>query len=246
MPERAVQRPHEESGRSSEESERKRLLRSSYQSANTVPPSIIERPSEEISERGTPSQQQVTHWEPPSVMVEEPDRISQDIRPPVPGLYARSTSNDYTVYDSIAGGAGTPNPGNQGEMYGPNNALQLRGDDYFQRPYRRAGPPSIRDTTETNSIRASRYTPLASGHIPRKSVSATPAARAHWPDQSLEPGEEVTPQKPPRPPQRRGTSLYLVREGGSDENGSPPPGDFLRFPLMSWLRGPVRNRAFDR
>lgn len=252
MPERAVQRPNEEpAGRSSEESERRRLLRASYQSTNTAAvPSILERPSEEISDRGSLSRQQVTHWQAPSVLVEEPGRISQDMRPPGPGMNGngggRSTSNDYTVYDGVGGGAGTPTPANFGDAYNPNNALQFRGadDNYFQRPYRRAGPPSVRDTTETASIRASRYTPVPNGYVPRKSASITPA-RPHWPDgydNSLEP-EDDTPQKPPppRPIARRGTSIYLVREGG-DSDDSPPPGDFLQLPIMNWLRGPVRNR----
>lgn len=242
VPERAV-RPQEEIVRSSEESERKRLLRNSYQSTNTVVPSIMERPSEEMSERGGPYRQQVAQWAPPpSVLVtDSPQQIQQEQRPPGPVTYGRSTSNDYTVYGDTA----TPTPAGPTDPYGPQNAIQYRGDhSYFQHPYRRAGPASVRDTTETNSIRAGRYTPLATGQTPKKPASITPA-RTHWTDgydPSMDEGAEEMPQKP-SPPRRRGTSLYLVREGGDGD--SPPPGDMLRLPLTHWVKGPVRNRAYS-
>lgn len=253
MPERAIQRGGEDSTRSSEDSERKRLLRNSYQSTHTVPPSIIERPSEEISDRGqaSPSRQQIMQWQPmdPDPQPQPQPRPSVDfvrpsvdfVRPPGPGTYGRTTSNDYTVYND--GGAHTPTPANPQDPYNNGNAVQFRGNDsYFQKPMQRAGPaPSIRDTTETGSMRGGRYTPLQSGLTPKKSISGNP--RAHWPDgyaNSVEPEEADTPPKP-APPRRRGTSIYIVRDQGDDGNGSPPPGDIFALPLMGWLKGPIRN-----
>ncbi|KAI7632234.1 aquaporin-like protein, partial [Hortaea werneckii] len=101
------------------------------------------------------------------------------------------------------------------------------------------------DTTEAGSMKSARYTPLGNGHQPRKSLS-----RAHFHTDgyasSIEPTDPVEPDTPqkPAPLRKRGTSIYIVRDGGGegdDDNGSPPPGDFLRLPLMGWLKGPVRN-----
>ncbi|KAI7467430.1 hypothetical protein D0860_02741 [Hortaea werneckii] len=247
VPEKAMPRGQEDQPpvRTSEESDRKRLLRNSYQSTHTVVPSIAERPSEEFSDRGqttSPSKQQVMPWQP---MDAEPQpRTSVDIRPPGPGTYGRSTSNDYTVYNA---GGSTPTPADPQDPYHPSNAIQYRGNDsYFHKPMQRAGMnPAIRDTTEAGSMKSARYTPLGNGHQPRKSLS-----RAHFHNDgyasSIEPADPVepdTPQKGPAPLRKRGTSIYIVRDGGggNDDDGSPPPGDFLRLPLMGWLKGPVRN-----
>ncbi|KAI7314235.1 aquaporin-like protein [Hortaea werneckii] len=247
VPEKAIPRGQEEQPpiRTSEDSDRKRLLRNSYQSTHTVVPSIAERPSEEFSDRGqttSPSKQQVMPWQP---MDAEPQpRTSVDIRPPGPGTYGRSTSNDYTVYNA---GGSTPTPADPHDPYHPSNAIQYRGNDsYFHKPMQRAGMNSaMRDTTEAGSVKSARYTPLGNGHQPRKSLS-----RAHFhndgyassiePAEPAEPAEPDTPQKP-APLRKRGTSIYIVRDGGGDDDGSPPPGDFLRLPLMGWLKGPVRN-----
>ncbi|OTA31883.1 hypothetical protein BTJ68_08443 [Hortaea werneckii EXF-2000] len=247
VPEKAIPRGQEEQPpiRTSEDSDRKRLLRNSYQSTHTVVPSIAERPSEEFSDRGqttSPSKQQVMPWQP---MDAEPQpRTSVDIRPPGPGTYGRSTSNDYTVYNA---GGSTPTPADPHDPYHPSNAIQYRGNDsYFHKPMQRAGMNSaMRDTTEAGSVKSARYTPLGNGHQPRKSLS-----RAHFhndgyassiePAEPAEPAEPDTPQKPALL-RKRGTSIYIVRDGGGDDDGSPPPGDFLRLPLMGWLKGPVRN-----
>ncbi|KAI7628464.1 hypothetical protein KC319_g17175, partial [Hortaea werneckii] len=177
VPEKAMPRGQEEQPpvRTSEESDRKRLLRNSYQSTHNVVPSIAERPSEEFSDRGqttSPSKQQVMPWQP---MDAEPQpRTSVDIRPPGPGTYGRSTSNDYTVYNA---GGSTPTPADPQDPYHPSNAIQYRGNDsYFHKPMQRAGMnPAIRDTTEAGSMKSARYTPLGNGHQPRKSLS-----RAHF------------------------------------------------------------------
>ena len=237
MPERAVQRPGDDNNtRASEESERKRLLRDSYQSTNTIVPSITERPSEEVPERAsaTPSRTAITQWQAPNVMSVDEARIPPELRHPGPAAYARSTANDYTVYD---GGINTPANGHLNNGLNPHNAMQIHQDSYFRQPYQRAGPASIRETLEENSIKGGRYTPLQSGQTPKK-----PASRQRWADGEdppYEAGEQDTPPKR-RVLTRRGTSVYIVREG--DDDGSPPPGDFLRLPLMAWLKGPIRNR----
>lgn len=84
--------------RSSEDSERRRLLHNSWQTVVAVP-SIQERPSQEMS----PSPQQAGSWPGTSnaLVPEATDMArlpSQDSRPPSrppgPGQYGRSTSND--------------------------------------------------------------------------------------------------------------------------------------------------------
>jgi hypothetical protein len=255
VPERAISRNiAADDGRSSDESMRKQIFRNSYQSTNTVVPSIMERPSqEEDPDRGeTPSRQQMTAWAPPPNVLasDSPRTSSQENRPPGPGTYGRATSNDYTIYD---GGIGTPTPANPNDPYasssktnGPYRAVTAE-DNYFPQPYRRGGAASIRDTTETGSVKTGKYTALSNSHTPLMSGHKKSTSRPHWPDgydANLESnnGSEETPVK--QRPQRRATSIYLVREGGDDGSGSPPSGDILRLPLMSWLKGPIRNRAY--
>lgn len=84
--------------RSSEDSERRRLLHNSWNTVVNVP-SIQERPSEEMS----PSRQQMGAWSGTSnALVPESTDMARlpstdsrpPSRPPGPGQYGRSTSND--------------------------------------------------------------------------------------------------------------------------------------------------------
>ena len=246
-----VLRPSESSPRVSEDTINKPLLRNSYQSNATVrttaplEQTIPERPSSEMASRPNTSRQQahqqLTAWQ-PIAQTESPQDISrnsQDTRPPGPAAYGRSTSNDYTVY----GGIETPTPVNASHIPGSESS-------YFRHPYRRAGTaPSVRDTVETGSLKAGRYTPLASGHKATK--SNTGLNRAHWPDgydAGNDPYDEATPPRPQ--PKKKRTSVYIVREGepgaGGDggDGGSPPPEDVLRLPFANFMAGTVRNRMF--
>lgn len=248
----AVLRPSEDNPRVSEDTINKPLLRNSYQSTGTarttIPAeqTIPERPSDELSSRPNSGRQhayqQLTAWQ-PAVQTESPQdmsRQSQDHRPVGPGgAYGRSTSNDYTVY----GGIETPTPVN------PSTIPGSEGSNYFRHPYRRAGAPSIRDTVETGSLKTGRYTPLASGHKTAKPNGNGGNNHAHWPD-GYDAGNDIYAEEttPPRPqPKKRGTSLYIVREGGQGgggDGGSPPPDEVLRLPFANFMAHTVRGREY--
>ncbi|KAH9820937.1 MIP aquaporin TC1A8 family [Teratosphaeria destructans] len=228
---------------SPEDVDHKKAFRNSYHSIHTVVPSIMERPSEEQTERlETPSRQQVAPWAPTSnaLVPESSARASQDIpiRPLGPGLYGRTTSQDYTIYDGGAVGSPTPaDPFGKGD--GP-----YRTDEpsFFQQPYRRGPAGSIRDGYES-STRAGKYSALTSGHTPLLQSHKKTPSRAHFHeyDNDIDSAREMTPQKPK--PSRRNTfgntSIYFVRES-YDGNG-PPGGDVLRLPMAGWMKGPVRS-----
>lgn len=232
--------------RSSEETERRRLLHNSWQTSVHVP-SIMERPSLEISNPASPTRgqdRQMTEWAGNSnALVPEQQggvdmaRVSsEDNRAPSrPNGYGRTTSNDYTVY-----GAYDPATPSQQHPAGNVNA----DDGYFQRPYRRAPTAaSFRGEPEASSIKTSKYTPMINGHQPKKSASFAP----HHAQEGEIPHDwhntaESTPTKPP-PPRRRGTSIYFVREG-DDGSGMGPPVDAFTLPFQSWMKGPIRNSAY--
>ena len=241
----AVLRPSENSPRISEDTINKPLLRNSHQStatARTTAPAeqtIPERPSDEMASRPNTGRQQayqqLTAWQ-PAAQTESPQemsRQSQEQRPLGPAAYGRSTSNDYTVY----GGVETPTPVNPSHIPGSDSS-------YFRHPYRRAGTVSVRDTVETGSLKAGRYTPLASGQKATKSHAGS--NRAHWPDgydaSNDICADETTPVK--SQPKRKRTSVYIVREGDGDggDGGTPPPDEVLRLPFANFMAGTVRNR----
>lgn len=243
----AILRPSEDNSRVSEDTINKPLLRNSFQSTATVRTNapaeqkIPERPSDELSSRPNSGRQQayqqLTAWQ-PQVRTESPQdmqRDSQDTRPGGPGgVYGRSTSNDYTVY----GGIETPTPVNPNQLPGTEG-------NYFRQPYRRAGTTSVRDTVETGSLKAGRYTPLSNGQKAAKPQSTR--TRAHWPDgyetgNDMRADEEISPRPQPK---KRSTSVYIVREGGQGggNSGSPPPDEVLRLPFANFMAGTVRNRG---
>jgi len=244
VPERAV-RSTEDSIRNSDETERRRLLRASYQSTGTVKSNpIAERRSEEAEEEAEgPLRNPPTPYQhaPSTSFTESPHEMSRlppDHRPLGPGNYARSTSNDYTVY----GDPPTPSQSNAVDVY--SNGAVAAGTDSFGRPYRRAGPASMRDPAEAGSVNGGRYTPLVSGQTPKKPIYY-PQNQPGFPDRyQMGPTDNDPEVTPPRPGlKKRGTSLYLVREGaGTGNGGSPPPDEILRLPFTFWMQDAVKNR----
>lgn len=227
MPERAV-RPSEEAYRSSEDNDRRNLLR---ESSNTIKqhPSLMRRRSADGFDNDGPSRQQLTQWQGHSTAL-VPDtpqdfrRPSRDQRPPGPGGYGRSTSNDYTVYGD------PPISGNDG--YGGDY------DDPYQRPHRRPGPLTVRDTTEAGSIPPGRYTPSAASHPIKRPMYSQPN-RPHWGDNydPRDDEERATPSK------TRKTSVFVVREGGMGHDGTPPPNEVFQLPFAYWMKGALRNHV---
>lgn len=240
-----ILRPSEDNPRISEDTINKPLIRNSYQSTAPVRNStqtdntILERPSDEISARPNSARRQahsqLTAWQ-PQPQTEDISRLSQDQRPAGPAAYGRSTSNDYTVYGEVE----TPTPVNHGQLPGSESS------SYFRHPYRRAGAaPSVRETTETASLKGGRYTPLASGHKAKQSNGGL--SRAHWPDGYDASNDVYDEATPPRPkPQKKRTSVYIVREGEGNGGGggSPPPEEVMRLPFANFMAGTVRNRKF--
>ena len=114
-------------------------------------------------------------------------------------------------------------------------------DEYYAQPYRRAPIiDTVRDTTEAEGrpSKADRYLPLATEQTPKKQASFVVPSGGGYGGGGI---DEGTPSKRPRPPKRRGTSIYFVREGDDDGSGSPPPGQVLELPFAGWLKGPLRN-----
>ncbi|KAK3714230.1 hypothetical protein LTR37_008032 [Vermiconidia calcicola] len=240
MPERAAS---QDSPRVSEDNNPKRIWRNSHQSTATVrqtaPPSIIERPSDEVPLNPSPSHQQLHMWQPPRQHSPYHHPI-QETRHGRPGNYARSTSNDYTVYSGIE----TPTPVNHSTIpHSATTAIPYAGNAYFNGPgpYKRAG--HVRDNTETGSIKAGRYTSFAhGGQTLRKSTNTN---RPHW-DDGYDPSmddyyHETTPQK--RPPRRARGSIYIVlaAAGGGDGGDGEGPEELMRLPFSGWMESSAKN-----
>jgi len=127
---------------------------------------------------------------------------------------------------------------------GPPPQMNYGGnDEFYAQPYRRA--PTI-DTVheasepESRPSRADRYLPLATEQTPKKQASFVLPGDMGYGGGSGG-GHEGTPSKRPRGIKRRGTSIYFVRDGDDDGNGTPPPGQVLELPFAGWLKGPLRN-----
>lgn len=260
MPETAAAKTvglSEDAPRASQDSDRRRMIRNSYQSAKsahtagTEPETIIEEntvPEPLRPASLTPSARQLSQWQPPhhdhlgltaepiSIVENSPNpsamSIEQQHQQQLRPLYDRHTSGEYPSL-AVNTDAPTPTPHRNGN----DDATSYFGG----RPRHRASALSQDNISSKGTL--PKYAPLMNSQPRGRPQSILSTRQNPWevfdPDDrpASNEGSSGTPSKNKRA--RRGTSFYIVREGGSDGGG--PPDELLRLPFTHWMKGSLRN-----
>ncbi|CAK3856883.1 hypothetical protein D0862_13490 [Lecanosticta acicola] len=254
MPETAkTVRLSEEVSRASQDSDRRRLIRSSYQSGKSAhaagtEPAIMEKntvPEPLRPASLNPSARQLVQWqrqppheqlgvtaEPISIVDYSPNASAtsveqQQLRP----IYDRHTSGEYPASAANDAPASTPH----------RNENDDTASYFAGKPRYRASALSQDNVSSKGTL--PKYAPLPNGQ-PRGNPQSILSTRQN-PWEVFDPddrpvsheGSMGTPSK--NKANRRGTSFYIVREGGSDGRG--PPDELMRLPFTHWMKASLRN-----